>query len=127
MIGVSRERNYKVLAVFIHNGDFIQPAYLLLAPAIEDGMRLFVYNGMQDGACPWRSSLAWMRLLETKYQTAFREAPEVEYPGVGTIRQARGGNYTFVKVREAGHMVIRSRPELLQHLMFKWITNEPFF
>ena len=46
-----------------------------------------------------------MRLLETKYQSGFRDAPEVEYPGVGSIRQVGpgAGNYTFIKVKEAGH------------------------
>ncbi|KAE9401459.1 alpha/beta-hydrolase [Gymnopus androsaceus JB14] len=134
-VGVSRESEFKVLALedigmpFMDNGDMIQAAHLLLAPAIEDGMRLFVYNGMQDGVCPWRSSFAWMRLLETKYQSGFRDALEIDYPGVGSIRQVGpgAGNYTFIKVKDAGHMVILSQPELLRHFMVQWVTNQPFF
>ncbi|KAE9401529.1 alpha/beta-hydrolase [Gymnopus androsaceus JB14] len=131
-VGVSREREFKVLALEDIGMPFLDNGYSLpifLAPVIEDGMRLFVYNGMQDGACPWRSSFAWMRLLETKYQSGFRDAREFEYPGVGSIRQVGpgAGNYTFIKIKEAGHMVIRSQPELLRHLMVQWITNQPFF
>ncbi|KIK62391.1 hypothetical protein GYMLUDRAFT_41820 [Collybiopsis luxurians FD-317 M1] len=134
-VGVSHSIDFKILALadigmpFIESGDMIQPAHLLLAPAIEDGLRLFVYNGMQDGACPWRSSLAWMRLLETKHQSAFRSTPEVEHPEVGSIRKVGpgAGNYMFIKIQEAGHMVIRSQPELLRHLMIQWVRNEEFF
>ncbi|TFK38874.1 Alpha/Beta hydrolase protein [Crucibulum laeve] len=114
---------------FIMNGDMIQPSYKLLGPVLDDGLRLLVYNGMYDGIAPWRSSIAWMRLLENKHQTAFRVAPEVEYPKIGTYQGVGqgAGDYAFVKVRDAGHMIIKSQPQLTQHLMINWLNNKPFF
>ncbi|KAF7324318.1 Alpha/beta-hydrolase [Mycena venus] len=112
---------------FIMDGDFIQPAYLLLGPAIADGLCVLLYNGMKDGVVPWRSNLAWMRLLKSQHQSAFRNATEEEYPGVGTILKAGAGptgEFTLVKIAEAGHMVIRSQAELLQHIMARWATEK---
>ncbi|KAJ6620560.1 Alpha/Beta hydrolase protein [Mycena sp. CBHHK59/15] len=134
-VGVPRDRNFLIMAIddvtmpFILNGDSIQPAYLLLGPAIADGLRVLVYNGMMDGAVPWRSNLAWMRLVQSPHQAAFRSAPEIDYPGVGSIRKVGDGpgDFTLVKIAEAGHMVIRTRPELSQHLMGLWLQKKPFF
>lgn len=53
-----------------------------------------------------------MRLLETKHQSEFRSAPEIAYPGVGTMIQSGGGgsgNFTLVKVEDAGHSESFSR------------------
>ncbi|KAF4598668.1 hypothetical protein EYR38_007074, partial [Pleurotus pulmonarius] len=149
--GVPKSVRFKALELdtvglpFILNGDHVQPAYRLLAPAIEDGLRVLNYNGMMDGTCPWRSTLAWMKLLKTKHQPAFQRAAEVAYPGVGTIRtvgasqqstaagdeggrgRGRAGDYALVKVREAGHMVILSQPALVRHMMKRWLDDEAFF
>ncbi|KAJ7496896.1 alpha/beta-hydrolase [Mycena latifolia] len=135
-VGVPRDRKFLIMAVdditmpFIFNADAVQPAYLLLGPAIADGLRVLVYNGMMDGAVPWRSNLAWMRLLESPHQTAFRSATEDDYPGVGTVRKAGAGpngEFTLIKIAEAGHMVIRTRADLSQHLMTRWLQEKPFF
>ncbi|KAL0957695.1 hypothetical protein HGRIS_001475 [Hohenbuehelia grisea] len=79
---------------FTLNGDFVQPVYRLLGPSIDAGLqvglthysvsldarrlypRVSAYNGMKDGVCPWRSTVAWMKLLDTKYQTAFRDGKQ---------------------------------------------------
>ncbi|KAF7362266.1 Alpha/beta-hydrolase [Mycena venus] len=135
-VGVPHDRKFLIMAVdeitmpFVYNGDYIQPAYLLLGPAIAEGLRVLLYNGMKDGAVPWRSNLAWMRLLKSPHQSAFRNATEEEYPGVGTILKAGAGpagEFTLVKIEEAGHMVVRTRPELLQHLMAQWLQKKPFY
>ncbi|KAJ7169053.1 alpha/beta-hydrolase [Mycena crocata] len=152
-VGLPQDKKFLIMAIddvtmpFIFNGDMVQPAYLLLGPAIEDGLRVLgafsfsrlacikalnssVYNGIMDGAVPWRSNLAWMRLLKSPHQAQFRNATEVEYPGVGTIRKAGAGptgEFTFIKISGAGHMVIRSRADLLQHLMARWLQKKPFY
>ncbi|KAF7362234.1 Alpha/beta-hydrolase [Mycena venus] len=135
-VGVPQDRKFLIMAIddittpFIINGDFIQPAYLLLGPAIADGLRVLLYNGMKDGVVPWRSNLAWMRLLKSQHQSAFRNATEEEYPGVGTVLKAGAGptgEFTLVKIAEAGHMVIRSQAELLQHIMARWLQKKPFY
>ncbi|KAJ6491824.1 alpha/beta-hydrolase [Mycena vitilis] len=135
-VGVPQDRNFTIMAVdditmpFIFNGDNIQPAYILLGPAIADGLRVLVYNGMKDGACPWRSNLSWMRLLKSPHREAFRNASEDVYPGVGTVLKAGdgpNGDFTLVKIQEAGHMVIRTRADLLQHLMIQWLQKKPFY
>ncbi|KAJ6593449.1 Alpha/Beta hydrolase protein [Mycena capillaripes] len=134
-VGVPQDRNFIILAEeditipFILNGDIIQPAYLLLGPAVADGLRVLLYNGMKDGAVPWRSNLAWMRLLKSPHQSAFRNATEDEYPGVGTVLKAGEGpgDFTLVKIAEAGHMVIRTRADLVQHLMARWLQKKPFY
>lgn len=88
-----------------------------------------------------------MRLLKSPHQTAFRNATEDEYPGVGTVLKAGEGpgDFTLVKIADAGHsasmnlrlrtgtkayihlVVIRTRAELSQHLMASWLQKKPFY
>jgi len=118
----------KIGSMFERTADRVHPAYLLLGPSIDDGLRVLVYNGMADAVDPWRSSLAWMKLLNTQHQAAFRAAEEFEYPGVGYIRQAGdgAGDFTLFKIREAGHMAVRAQPKILRDMMVHWIKNEPW-
>ena len=44
--------------------------------------------------------------MRTPYQDEFRSSHEVEYPNVGTVRKAgkgAAGDFTLVKIKEAGH------------------------
>ncbi|EIN09952.1 alpha/beta-hydrolase [Punctularia strigosozonata HHB-11173 SS5] len=116
---------------FFTGGDLVQAAYKLLGPAIEVGLRVLVYNGDNDGTCPRRSTLAWMNLLETRYQAEFREAPGIELPGIGWYKTAgasngtSAGNYTFISVYDSGHAPFLSQPKVTQELLIKWLKNLP--
>lgn len=47
-----------------------------------------------------------LRLLSTKHQQEFRNAAEMDWPGVGsfyTVGAGGAGEYAFVKVKNAGH------------------------
>ncbi|KZT08688.1 alpha/beta-hydrolase [Laetiporus sulphureus 93-53] len=130
---VSWERIYKP---FEANGEMVKSAYRLLAPAIDAGLRVMVYNGNTDGVCSWRSNLSWnpyrtlirqqMTLLQTKHREAFRSAPQVVWPGIGWIRQvgAGAGVFTFVSVDDAGHFVEWDREEAFREILIKWLRNE---
>ncbi|TFY79312.1 hypothetical protein EWM64_g4699 [Hericium alpestre] len=133
--GVPDWVDYKYLAhdtigaLFDKNGDHMQQAYKLLAPAINAGMRLLVYNGNTDGVCAWRSNLAWMKLLKTRHQDAFREARAVIYPGVGWFQKVGAGGageYTFLSIKDAGHFVEWDQQAIFQEFLVKWVANEPF-
>lgn len=115
-----------IYRLFNGNGDQIQPAYLLLAPAIDAGLRVMVYNGNTDGVCSWRSNLAWMTLLKTNYQTAFRSAPETPWPGVGWMRKVGpgAGVFTFLSIDAAGHFVEWDRQDAFREILVKWLRNE---
>ncbi|KAI0936993.1 hypothetical protein AcW1_001085 [Taiwanofungus camphoratus] len=117
-----------VAVPFIQNGDMMQPAYRLLAPAINAGLRVLIYNGNTDGVCSWRSNLAWMSLLDTSHQQAFRSAPLVIWPGIGWVRKVGegAGVYTFVSVNDAGHFVEWNRPQAYRDLLVGWLRNESF-
>ncbi|EIN10071.1 alpha/beta-hydrolase [Punctularia strigosozonata HHB-11173 SS5] len=124
---------------FVATGDPIQAAYRLLDPAIDDGLRLLVYTGNNDGICSWRSNLALssaigacMSLLQTKHQDEFRTAPEQRWPGVGRFKVAgdmngtKAGDYAFVNLWECGHGPFKDQPKIARHLLMKWNKNESF-
>ncbi|OSX67119.1 hypothetical protein POSPLADRAFT_1051273 [Postia placenta MAD-698-R-SB12] len=97
---------------FYTNGDMAQPAYQLLTPAINAGLRVLVYNGNTDGVCSWRSNVSWMRLLKTTHQAAFRTAPDIAWPGVGWLRQMMP--------------VTSSSEDAFREILVKWLRNETF-
>ncbi|KZT70883.1 alpha/beta-hydrolase [Daedalea quercina L-15889] len=134
VIGVSEDYEYvfsdrkHVFKPFHANGDIVQSAYKLLAPAIEAGLRVMVYNGNTDGVCTWRSGLAWMKLLKTKHRDAFNAAPDVDWPGIGWVRTVGvgAGDYAFVSIDDAGHFAEWDREEAYRDILLKWLRNEPF-
>lgn len=113
---------------FYTNGDMAQPAYQLLTPAVNAGLRVLVYNGNTDGVCSWRSNVSWMRLLKATHQAAFRIATDIAWPGVGWLRKVGSGAgvFTFLSIDDAGHFVEWDREDAFREILVKWLRNETF-
>ncbi|WOO76883.1 Carboxypeptidase Y [Vanrija pseudolonga] len=104
---------------FYNEADHYQSAYRLLTPALEAGTRLFVYSGKDDTICGWRSTLSWMRRLDSPHRAAFNNASFVPLLGglaAGDVIGA-GTDFTLLRVDDAGHLVEFDQPALVQAII----------
>jgi len=91
---------------------------------------VLVYSGDKDFVCNWRGGEAWTNAVEWSGQAAFQAAPYsdwlVDGKPAGQLKQA--GNFKFLRVFEAGHMVPMDQPvnalNMLQTFMMGTLTME---
>jgi cathepsin A (carboxypeptidase C) len=79
---------------------------------LNDGKRVLIYAGEDDFICNWMGNHAWTLQLEWNGQNNYVNAPTTNFSVSG---QAAGalktyGNFTFLKVFNAGHMVPMNQP-----------------
>ncbi|KAF8586263.1 peptidase S10 serine carboxypeptidase [Ramaria rubella] len=128
--------NMEINQGFSMQGDGMHNSAALLPPLLEDGVRLLVYAGNADFMCNFIGNLNWMIKLENPFHAEFSKAsntPWITLDGgkaAGEVRSAGGGgfgagNYTYVSVHKAGHMVPYDQPEAALDLFTRWITDTP--
>ena len=79
-----------------------------LAPLLDAGIPVLIYNGNQDYICNWYGGLMWTNALVWEGQMEYKRAAFTEWLSeeghiAGRIKNAR--NLTFMEVYDAGHMV----------------------
>ncbi|KZS93183.1 peptidase S10, serine carboxypeptidase [Sistotremastrum niveocremeum HHB9708] len=128
--------NMNVNQAFMAQGDGMHNSAALLPDLLADGIRLLVYAGNADFMCNFIGNEAWMEALDSPLQREFLETKSANWVTskygklAGKVRSAGGdgftaGNYTFVEVFEAGHMVPYDQPEAALDLIEHWIANTP--
>lgn len=127
------EVNGDVNRAFIMSGDNAQPSQLQVAELLNDGIRVLVYNGDADLMCNWQSSHAWTRALNWNGAEGFNAAKErhffaedanmagAEPVDAGIVRSF--GNFTFLRVFNAGHMVPKNQPAAALDMLNKFLCN----
>jgi len=140
-VGANPERefascNMDVNQAFALQGDGMHNSAALLPDLLADGIRLLVYAGNADFMCNFIGNLDWMLALPNKFQDEFvhkTPAPWVTLEDgkvAGKVVSAGGGgftagNYTYVEVHNAGHMVPYDQPEAALDLFARWIMDVP--
>lgn len=90
-----------------------------LAPLLDAGMPILVYNGNQDyicnsiGAEMWTNALVWNG--QENYNNASFEEYRMNKDFVGLVKNA--GNLTLMIVFGAGHMVPMDQPQVALHMI----------
>ncbi|ORY28835.1 Alpha/Beta hydrolase protein [Naematelia encephala] len=128
-----------ILELFVENGDFMQQSTRFFPTILSNGIRILHRVGMLDMNCPWTtvlnsaSSLHPLRLLLTPIvqQSEFTRQPDVPWPGEeseATIRVvgAGAGDFTYVQLLNAGHMVGHDAPRIEKKLAEHWVYNRVF-
>lgn len=124
---------------FLMQGDWMQPFHRLV-PDLLDEIPVVIYAGDADYICNWLGNQAWTEALEWKGQKAFNKAStealklpvtsaaaqayseEASKKGYGTVKAA--GNFSFVRIYEAGHMVPYDQPEASLDFFNRWLGGE---
>jgi len=101
-------------------------------PALINKYRVLIYSGDADACVPYNGSEEWTRKLGvpvvnpwTGYQVTSGGSTHV----AGYVTEYKGGangNFFYVTVKHAGHMVPKFEPEAGFHMFQSWLTNQPF-
>ncbi|KAL9586049.1 MAG: hypothetical protein Q9212_001139 [Teloschistes hypoglaucus] len=132
--------NFDVNRNFLLAGDWMQPFHRLV-PGILEQIPVLVYAGDADFICNWLGNHAWTEALEWPGQKAFNKVPledlvlTSDYPTtspegdklvrgrkIGEVKSS--GNFTFMRLHAAGHMVPLDQPEASLEFFNRWIGGE---
>ena len=108
----------------------MQPFHRLV-PSILEKIPVLIYAGDKDFICNWLGNQAWAERLEwaghEKFANASMEALEIEGDKQRKIGEVKShGNFTFMRLYEAGHMVPMNQPEASLEFLNRWIGKEWF-
>lgn len=94
------------------NKDWMKNYQDKIPPLLESGIRGLIYAGENDFVCNYKGNKAWTLALPWSGQTGFNNAADHEWLVAGSpAATARTyGNFTFLQVHHAGHMVPLDQP-----------------
>ncbi|KAG8950045.1 hypothetical protein FRC04_008125 [Tulasnella sp. 424] len=126
--------NWELNKVMTDSGEGAKNAVALIPELLADGIRVLVYGGNTDFLVPPVGYLQWMSKLDSVFQDEFIVAPILPWTATrngttaGIVKAAGGkisgaGNFTYVSVYEAGHMMPHDRPEAALYMFKKWLDN----
>ena len=126
--------NMEVNKAFSMQGDAMHNSAGLLPELLEDGIRVLIYNGVEDFMCNHVGNAAWMEALPSIYSTEYAAANTtsfiVNHRSAGDVRTAglskkgAAGAFTFVRIEGAGHMVPFDKPVEALVMFEKWLKDE---
>ncbi|KAK9709662.1 hypothetical protein K7432_008884 [Basidiobolus ranarum] len=110
------------------SGDWMYPYFEVIPSLLSNGIRVLIYAGDADFICNWYGNKAWALDLDWPGKKGFTEAQDLQWNNgnrsAGEVRNY--GNFTFLRVFEAGHMVPYNQPENALDMINRWLANKPF-
>lgn len=123
--------NFDINRNFLFQGDWMQPFHRLV-PGLLDEIPVLIYAGDADYICNWLGNQAWTEALEWKGKKAFNGA-DLKDLTLATAGDAKpygrvksSGNFTFMRIYQAGHMVPYDQPEPSIDFVNRWLAGEWF-
>ncbi|KAH7267208.1 Alpha/Beta hydrolase protein [Fusarium redolens] len=112
---------------FLFAGDWMQP-YHQLVPNVLDKIPVLIYAGDADFICNWLGNQAWTDKLQWSGQKDFSHAKikNLEHNGKEYGKVKSSGNFTFMQIYGAGHMVPMDQPEASSDFFNRWLSGEWF-
>ncbi len=103
--------NFKVNHMF--QGDWMKDYQSTIPPMLADGIRVLIYAGDQDFVCNWLGNQAWTLAMDWAGKASYNAAAVEPWKGDGgkpggELRSY--GNFSFLRVYAAGHMVPLDQP-----------------
>ncbi|XP_059314691.1 serine carboxypeptidase-like [Lycium ferocissimum] len=93
---------------------------------LEDGINLLIYDGEYDLICNWLGNSNWVHAVEWSGQEGFGAAPSVSFTVDGEEKGIRKnyGPLTFLKVKDAGHLVPMDQPKAALEMLQRWTQGK---
>ncbi|GMH88552.1 hypothetical protein TrVE_jg6994 [Triparma verrucosa] len=123
------ECNKVVDIVMVYGGDWMKTFDAYVAEVLDSGVRGLIYAGEFDFICNWMGNNAWTQIIDWSGADDFAKAENVTWiteagDEAGSFRSASG--LTFLKVKDAGHMVPRDQPYNSGDMLRKHLTGDYF-
>ncbi len=129
-LGVETSRRFdgcsgSVYSSFSATGDWMKPIHRVV-PDVLAKIPVLVYAGDADFICNWLGNRAWTEALEWSGKTAFNNAPveSLTMDGSEYGKVKSSGNFAFMQIYQAGHMVPSDQPKASLDFFNRWIDGE---
>ncbi|KAK9711335.1 hypothetical protein K7432_007901 [Basidiobolus ranarum] len=110
------------------SGDWMYPYFEVIPSLLSDGIRVLIYAGDADFICNWYGNKAWTLDLDWSGKKQFNSAKDLPWNNgghpAGEVRSF--GNFTFLRVFGAGHMVPHDQPANALDMINRWLANKSF-
>jgi cathepsin A (carboxypeptidase C) len=121
--------NFDINRNFLFQGGWMQPFHRLV-PNILKEIPVLIYAGDADYICNWLGNQAWTEALEWHGKKEFNQAKIKDLKLAGADKEygkvKASGNFTFMQVYQAGHMVPMDQPENSLDFLNRWLGGEWF-
>lgn len=120
-----------VFQQFMLSGDEPKPFQQFVAELLDKDIPVLIYAGDKDYICNWLGNHAWTDLLEWKGHEEFESQSLKPWYSLGNDKHVGDvknfGNFTFLRVFDAGHMVPFDQPESSLDMVNRWIAGDRSF
>lgn len=120
----------QVFRNFLLTGDETKPFQQYVAQLLQYGVPVLIYAGDKDYICNWLGNLAWSNALEWEFSQEFsyqKLQPWISLAGEQAGEVKSYGNFTFLRVYDAGHMVPYDQPSNALDMVNRWIGGDYSF
>jgi len=119
--------NFDINRNFLFQGDWMQPFHRLV-PGILKEIPVLIYAGDADFICNWLGNEAWAEALEWPGKKSYNKAELEDLKLDGADKEygkfKSSGNFTFMRIYAADHMVPMDQPENSLDMLNRWIGGE---
>ena len=121
--------NFDINRNFLFQGDWMKPFHRLV-PGLIEKMPVLIYAGDADFICNWLGNKAWTEALDYPDHKKFAAAEmkdlyidgDKDQRNIGAVKSS--GNFTFMRIHAAGHMVPLDQPEASLEFFNRWLSGE---
>ncbi len=121
--------NFDINRNFLFQGDWMKPFHRLV-PGLIEKMPVLIYAGDADFICNWLGNKAWSEALDYPDHKKFAAADmedlhidgDKDQRKIGEVKSY--GNFTFMRIHAAGHMVPLDQPEASLEFYNRWLAGE---
>ncbi|KAI8071446.1 Alpha/Beta hydrolase protein [Gongronella butleri] len=109
-------------------GDWMRPYVNEVPPLLEDGIRVLIYAGDADFICNYMGNRAWTLELPWSGKDEYTAAKDKKWKDaagdqIGILRSTKDGQFAFLQVHRAGHMVPYDQPAAALQMVNQWVHN----
>lgn len=123
-----KECNKLVDLVMVYGGDWMKSYAANVKMLLDAGKSVLIYAGEYDFICNWMGNHAWTLSLDWDGQAGFTAATNTSFlvDGVDKGSFISANNFTFLKLKDAGHLAPMDQPESTLEMVKRFTLGTGF-